>query len=185
MLSSIEQANKISLDYLSGEERERERRKGEQTARRRVASRLVTSPRVTSRHVTSRHVTSRNVGRTAVEWNESRIRSPVCAHDRDKSTADRASRNSRTYARARPVFLGPAASRSPVPAAHRSKESSLRAKRAPRSATGMGTGFETSAAARGKVSRARPCTDILADFYMPWGACFLGTGNARHRADNN
>ena len=189
LLSSIEQANKISLDYLSGEERERERererRKGEQTARRRVASRLVTSPRVTSRHVTSRHVTSRNVGRTAVEWNESRIRSPVCAHDRDKSTADRASRNSRTYARARPVFLGPAASRSPVPAAHRSKESSLRAKRAPRSATGMGTGFETSAAARGKVSRARPCTDILADFYMPWGACFLGTGNARHRADNN
>ena len=62
-----------SLGRISQRERERER-EGKGSKRRGVASRLVSS-----RRLASRHVTSRNVGRTAVEWNESCIRSPVCA----------------------------------------------------------------------------------------------------------
>ena len=58
-----------SLGRISQRERE-----GKGSKRRGVASRLVSS-----RRLASRHVTSRNVGRTAVEWNESCIRSPVCA----------------------------------------------------------------------------------------------------------
>ena len=61
LLSSIEQANKISLDYLSGEEREREREREKERGANGAASRRVSSRHVASRHVTSRHVTSRHV----------------------------------------------------------------------------------------------------------------------------
>ena len=71
------------------------RRKRANARSQRCVRRDAASRRVTSRHVTSRHVTS-----GSVEWigrNESRIRLPVRAsYDRDKSTVDRASRNSRT-----------------------------------------------------------------------------------------
>ena len=119
-----------------------------------VTSRHLTSPHLTSPHLMSRHVTSRHV--TSNGSAGTNLASGVAPYDRDKSTTDPASRNSRTRESKSQAESGFSSSRS--------KESPLAARNWP----------DTKRTPRGKVGRRAGLLPTFSRIFL----ASLGRGNA-------